>query len=77
MEPETIEVVAEPTRDQVLEFARIALRNAPWDEDRFKEEVRILIDKANLSQFVVALALHEIGNEQMAEWDDREPGDVE
>lgn len=30
MERKTIEVVAEPTRDQVLDFARSALRNAPW-----------------------------------------------
>lgn len=47
------------------------------DEDRFKEEVLLLIDRAELSQFAVATVLQEIAEQQMAEWDDREDCDVE
>ena len=42
------------------------------DEDRFRAEVYMLIDRANLNQFAVSTILQELAEEQMAEWDDRE-----
>jgi predicted transcriptional regulator len=47
------------------------------DEDRFKEEVQRLIEKANLNQFTVGTILQDLADDQIAEWEDREPGEVE
>ncbi|EFO31659.1 conserved domain protein [Roseibium sp. TrichSKD4] len=43
------------------------------DADRFKDEVRLLIDRADISQAMIAVILQELADEQQLEWDEREP----